>query len=128
MADVIRLEFDKERPLKVRHRFIRDAVRVSGRSISELIGDPFGGWPYLIQALVNAKTTQPITLDKASDLIDDYREKNQSIKGIAEALNKLLSDYVNLESTPTEDEEASAAENDTVPNAASPELPGRSGD
>lgn len=120
MADVIRVEFDTERPLKARHRFLREAVRVSGRSISELLNDPFGGWPYLLQATVNAKTVQPITLDKASDLIDIYRDKHQSIEGLATVLAKLLSDYVKVEATPTTEEDEAAEAAGEAPKAGSP--------
>jgi len=115
-----------ERKLKARHRRLRDAVRVSGKSISELLGDPFGGWPFLIQALINAKAVKPITLDDASDLIDDYRDHHSSIKGLAEALGKLMGDYVSLEATPTEDETAAAEATDTVPKGGTPDATGHS--
>lgn len=123
---VIRLEFDRVRKLKPRHRYIRDAVRASGKSVTELVADPFGGHPFLIQALVqpSANKGENISLDKASDLLDDYYDKNGTVEALRTALMEVLGAYLHIEMTPTEDE----AEGDDVPNGDSPAQPGRSDD
>jgi hypothetical protein len=127
LTSVVRLDFGdgKQRKLKCRHKFLREAVRVSGKSVTELINDPFGGYPYLLQALLQPGSTEGITLDKASDLIDSYLDAHNNIKGLTTALVQVISGYLQIEMTPTEDEES---EDGTVPNADSPVAPGLSGD
>jgi hypothetical protein len=119
---VVKVEFDRTRKLKAKHRHLRDAVRVSGKSITDLIADPFGGFPYLVQALLqpSANVGENITLDKASDLLDVYFEKGGTVEQLQKALVETLSSYLQIEITPTADEE----EETGSPNADSPDAPG----
>ncbi len=130
MAEVVRVDFGEkgERPLKARHRQLREAVRMSGKPLNELIVDPFGGWPFLLQAMVNAKTAKAITLDEASELIDAYRDRHQGLKELGRTLDTLCSHYVSVEATPTDDEQADAEAQGTTPNADSPDARAASGD
>jgi len=125
MADVVRITFDKERKLKPKHKYLREAVRVSGKSITELITDPFGGFPFLVQALLqpSGAVGEHISLDKASDLIDEFFEKGGTVEKLQKALVQSLSGYLQIESTPTSDEDEEAAD----PNASTPVEPGASG-
>lgn len=120
------LEFDRRRKLKPRHRFIRDAVRASKQSVTELLQDPFGGHPFLIQALLQPSAAQGenMTLDKASDFLDAYYEKGGTVETMRNTLMEVLGAYLRIELTPTDEEEAS----DDVPNADTPGEPGPSGD
>lgn len=124
---VVRLEFDKVRKLKARHRNLRDAVRTSGKSITELLTDPFGGYPYLVQALLvpSADRNESITLDKASDFIDLFIEKHKSIEPLTRGLIEALSAYLHVEMTPTEDEKDADG---NLPNAGTPGRPGLASD
>lgn len=119
---VVRLEFDKVRKLKARHRFIRDVVRASGKSVTDLVQDPFGGHPFLIQALLtpSSAVNESISLDKASDLLDAYYDKGGTVEKLRNALIDVLGQYLHVESTPTQEEE----ETDDAPNVATPEQPG----
>jgi len=123
---VRRLEFDRVRKLKPRMRYVRDAVRASGKSVTELVGDPFGGHPFLIQALVQPSANQGenISLDDASDLLDEYYDKGGTIKKMRETLMEVLSAYLHVEATPTDAE----SEGDDAPNGASPAPPGPTDD
>jgi hypothetical protein len=123
---VVRVEFDRPRKLICKHRHIRDAVLESKKSIIELMSDPFGGYPYLIRALLqpSAAHGEAITIDKASDLIDVYLSKHGSLEGLSKALLQALSAYLHVEVTPTEDEQTG----DEPPNAATPDGPGPSAD
>ena len=127
-ASVVRIDFGDgkgPRKLKCRHKFIRDVVRTSGKSISELINDPFGGYPFLLQALLAPVSRDGISLDQASALIDSYLDANHDIAGLTKALIQALSGYLNIEMTPTEDE---TGEDGIAPNADSPGEPGPSAD
>lgn len=121
----LRITFDKERKLKARHKFIREAVRTSGKAITELLQDPFGGFPYLVQALLQpgAPINEPITIDKASDLIDAFVDNGGRIEDLQSKLVLLLQSYMRIEVTPTPDEEEKGD-----PNAATPVAPGPSSD
>jgi hypothetical protein len=126
MADtqttVVRIELDRPRKLKCKHRHIRDAVRESGRSITDLLNDPFGGYPYVLRALLlPGAQDESITIDRASDLIDIYLEKNKSIEGLSRALVQALQAYLHIEAAPVEGDE------DQAPNAGAPASPGPSG-
>jgi hypothetical protein len=125
MAEVVRLEFDRSRKLKCKHRYMREAVRASGKSILELLNDPFGGYPFLLQALLQAGSAKAISIDEASDLIDTYVEKHGSMTGLTEGLIKAVSSYMHLEVTPTEDE---ADEDGNLPNVDTPVAPGLADD
>jgi hypothetical protein len=121
------LEFDKRRKLKCKHKYIRDAVRTSGKSVVELLNDPFGGWPFLLSALLmpGADVNEGIGIDKASDLIDIFVEKHGSMKPLSDGLVQALSAYLRIELTPTDDEKD---EEGNLPNADSPVMPGPSTD
>ena len=125
MAKVSRLDFGDgvTRKLKCRHRFMREAVRASGKSITELASDPFGGYAYLLQALLQPGSKDPISLDRASELIDLYMDNHDGMTGLTKALSEALTGYLSIEATPTEDE---ANEAGTLPNADSPAAPGLS--
>ncbi len=91
----VRLEITKERRVKLqfKHKQLREAVRLSGRSIGELVGDPFGGWPYLITE--GHRPFDPtISIDKASQLIDEWVElpdpNTGTERSLAELAEKLL--------------------------------------
>src|SRR5688500_11872079 len=115
---VVRLEFDRERKLKPKHKYLREAVRQSGRSITELLNDPFNGYPWLLQALLtpSAQTNETITLDKCSEFIDIYCDKHGSIVGLSQGLTKCVMSYMGIEAQPTADEAAA----DSPPNEDSP--------
>ncbi len=75
MADqFIRITFtqvDGRRKMRFRQRDLRDVVLLTKRPIGELMGDPFGGWPYLLQH--GLRSYDPtLTLDQASDLMDQW--------------------------------------------------------
>jgi hypothetical protein len=126
-GNIARIEFDKERKLKPKHRYIRAAVQNASRdagqtkSVADLTLDPFSGHPYLIQALLAPNWTdkEALTLDQASDLIDDYYEKGGKPIDLQNGLVTLLADYLHIEVTKHEDE------GDDVPNADTPAPPGR---
>ena len=121
------LEFDKRRKLKCKHKHIRDAVRASGKSVVELLNDPFGGWPFLLSALLipGVAMDEAMSLDKASDLIDIFVEKHGSLKGLGTGLSQALAGYLHIEITPSEDEKD---EEGNTPNVATPVTPGLSAD
>ncbi len=124
---LVKLEFDRPRILKCKHKHIRDAVRASGKSVIELLNDPFGGWPFLLSALLlpGTKFDENMSLDKASDLIDTFVEKHGSLKDLGAGLSQALAGYLNIELTPADDETDAEG---NVPNADSPVVPGLSAD
>jgi hypothetical protein len=115
VADFVRLEFDKTRKLKARHRHIRDAVRESGRPITELVNDPFGGIPYVLRALLQGGAGDTVTLDAASDLIDVWMERHGDIVPLQKAIVGVLSGYLRIEQTPSEEEPEGEAPTPVAP-------------
>jgi hypothetical protein len=115
----IKVVFDKERKLKARHRPIRNAVIQSGKSVEQLLADPFGGHAYLLAALLQPATEglEAITIDRASDLIDKFVDRGGSVEWLAEQMAMLVKNYLSIEKTPTQEE----TEN---PNAPSPAASG----
>jgi hypothetical protein len=76
VAEVVRLVFgagkDQVRhKIAYRHRDLRDVVDVTGKSVVDLLNDPFGGWPYLLQ-FGRRQYDPKVTKDQASDLIDAW--------------------------------------------------------
>jgi hypothetical protein len=120
----VRLDLDRVRKLKVKHKHIRDAVRASGKSVGELLNDPFGGYPFLLQALLlpGAAVGESVSLDKASDLIDVYIEKHGNIEGLTKALVQALSGYLRIELTPSDEEDPTSE--GTSPNEPALVTPG----
>jgi hypothetical protein len=117
-GDAVRLVFDKERKLKARHKYIRNAVIASGKGVQELLADPFGGFPYIVQALIQPglASNESVSLDKASDLIDQYLDKGGTMLNLHAALLQCVASYTRFEATPTKEE--------SDPNGDSPEEPG----
>jgi hypothetical protein len=121
----------KIRKLKGRHRYIADAVRKSGKSMAELLGDQWAGWPFLLVALLRESwdaergQKQVLTVDVASDLMDLYIKTHQApgeqpMQDIGRMLIDALKPYIAVEQTKTDDEESEA------PNAEIQAVPGPS--
>lgn len=106
--------------LKGTNKHIREAIRESGKTISELGADPVSGWPYLIRALYNGGNAKLISLDKAGELFDAYMEANKGVEGLGDAMTEALAGYLHIEQTKPEDEESNA------PNGGSQAEPGPS--
>jgi hypothetical protein len=126
MATVIsRLDFGDgvPRKLKCRHKYMREAERASGKSVFELLRAPFYGYPYLLQALLQPGSDKPITLDRASDLIDLYSDTHNELESLKTVLDGVLLGYLSVQLTPTADETDEAGNS---PNADSPVAPGPS--
>lgn len=123
MARVVeRIVFDKERKLIARHEYVGYAVNASKKTVLELLSDPFGGWAYLIQALVIPGATEAISLKKASELLDHYFDAGGSHETLHNAMSRVLAAYINAEVTPTKDE------GDAPPNAPGPATTGLASD
>lgn len=124
IGSTARIEFDRVRKLKPRHRFIRNAVISSGKAVNELVLDHFGGHPFLLMALLAPAlgATETLTLDDASDLIDQYRDKGGTAEELRQALLLLLSDYLHVEIVKPDTEDSDN------PNAATQVEPGPSAD
>lgn len=113
---VARLDLGGIRKLKASHRYISEAIRDSGKSIVELMSDPFNGYRWLLRALlIPAWPTQGpvLTLDLVSKMIDDYIDEGHSLNDLAKAMGEPLKPYVRVEVTPEKDE-------DDDPNSAAP--------
>lgn len=110
---VVRLVFDKERKLQVRMKFVRQVLSEASRDVerdvilSDLFTQPMFGYPYLVKAMLAPKwiDKKPLTLDHASDLIDDYIDNGGSMDTLAAALMDAFKGYLNIEATPVDDED-----------------------
>lgn len=102
------------RKLKVVNQIVRDVVIISGKSIGELMRDPFGGYPYLMQALVQAGEPGNVTLNEGSKLIDLYLQNVGTMEELQKMLIRLFAMYLVIERQKPDDEE-------TDPNAKAPE-------
>jgi hypothetical protein len=128
--EAVYVEFDRRRKLYPRMRYIRDVVLASKRSVTELVQDPFGGHPWLVQALTqpSARQGENITLDKASEMLDAYYDNGGTVDAMRDSLMKAVADYLTFELTPTfeEEEEAVRTEDPNGPNGDTPDAPGPS--
>lgn len=113
-AAVVRLMFDRERKLVAKHKYIREAVRTSGKTIQQLVNDPFGGHPYLLAALLELDqkaNERALSLDRASELLDLFYEKGGTLVELTQGLLKVVESYLRIENTPGPSED---------PNGSSP--------
>lgn len=133
MADLIKIrgsiakiQFDQERTLIPKHKYIRNAVIASGKSLLQLLDDPFGGIPFVLQALIEPALPegQDFSIDQASDLIDQYLQNARTanmkapMRELQKALLTILADYLYIELKSKTDVPAETDEE--VPNAPSP--------
>jgi len=72
MSDVVRLVIGERRfKLRYRQRDLRDVSERTNKTVLNLLGDKFAGWPYLI--LYARRFEDPkMTLDNASNLMDEF--------------------------------------------------------
>jgi hypothetical protein len=101
--DFGRIELDKERKIKVRHRYIREVEEETGKSIQQLMGTA-GGQAHVLRALLQGGSGEKVTINRASELIDARRDRGLKHKDLVESINAVLLGYFNIENTPTEDE------------------------
>jgi hypothetical protein len=125
-ADFVRIELAEKTRLKLRfrHKDLRDAVLASNKSVGELFTDSFGGWPYLL--LYGLRWFDPkMSLDKASELIEQWVETPDPKTGTARELNDLghilleglkASGFIKIEDAPKDDD--ASAEGNESPKAA----------
>jgi hypothetical protein len=112
---VVRITLDgKERKLKARHRHVRDARIESDKTVIELLQDPWGGYPYLLRALLRHREPN-LSLDDASNLIDDWMDNNPSMEGLTKAITSALANYMHIELTPSDEEKTEAEGNAEAP-------------
>lgn len=124
---VARVEFDKVRKLKATHGALADILATAqsqlGRSVSvqELAMDLFVGNRYLVFALLipDLQSNEKLTLSKVSRYIDQFYEKGGKPEELQDAIATVLSDYLQIEKKPTEDES-------DIPNAPAPIASGSS--
>jgi hypothetical protein len=122
----VRVVFDKERKLYARHEYMREAVRMSGKSITELMDDPFFGYAYVLWALLQPGaqgTSERIDLNKSSRLIDKFFDNGGTLRELNQHLSLAVESYLRIENTPTDEEEDAGG-----PNAESPDAPGPTAD
>lgn len=116
---IARVDFDKVRKLKPTHGAISNMLTMAqtqlGRAVSvqDLVTDAFVGNRYLVFALLipGLLPNEKLTLDKVSEYIDKFYEKGGKPTDLQDALVTVLSDYLQIEQKPTEDEAA------PIPNA-----------
>jgi hypothetical protein len=135
MADLIKIrgsiakiQFDQERTLIPKHKYIRNAVLASGKNLLELLDDPWGGLPFVIQALIEPGLPQgeDFTIDQASELIDKYLEnaRLENVKApmrqLQKALLTILMDYCSIEFQAKKEPVALEEEAGGAPNVPSP--------
>jgi hypothetical protein len=91
MADnkYVEVFLDRPRRLVFRHKDLRDAVNTSKRSIGDLIGDPFGGWPVLLQHGLRHKDTT-LSLDDCSEMIERWVQAGQPLKDLSDKVIRAL--------------------------------------
>jgi hypothetical protein len=119
-GSIARVQFDKERKLKATHSAISWVLTLAqkelGRAVSlqELNGDLFVGQRLLILALLkpNLQPNEKVSLDKVSELIDEYRKQGGKLSDLQDAVTELLADYLGVEVTRQDDEDEEARPNE----------------
>lgn len=85
MKKRIEVFLDRPRVLLFRHKDLREAVNTSHKTIGDLISDPFGGWPYLLQHGLRHQDTR-LTLDDCSGMIERWVDAGKSLKDLGDVL------------------------------------------
>ncbi len=115
MAEVVRLELADgiRKKLVAKHRHMQSAVDETGKPITDLLKDPFGGYPHLLRALLREQDPT-ITPKRCSDLIDEYIDAHEDaddpLSDLGLLIMKALQKYLSIEITPTKDEEDASGE------------------
>jgi hypothetical protein len=129
MADqFVRIYLDQRRKLRYKHKDLRDVCAESGKSLGELMHDPFGGWPYLLRFGLRWQDLT-VTLDKASEFIDlwldepDPEDKNQTPRTMDQLGLRLLdalnaSGFVKIQAEMPLEARVELAEGNARPEAA----------
>jgi hypothetical protein len=117
MADnkYVEVLLDRPRRLVFRHKDLRDAVNTSKRSIGDLMGDPFGGWPVLLQHGLRHKDTS-LSLDDCSEMIErwvqagtnDGQTPVQALRNLSDKLTRALENTGFIKIERPEDEVSAA--------------------
>jgi hypothetical protein len=116
MAQKVLIDLDKKRVLMFRHKELRDLVNDTGKSIGELMSDPFGGWPHVLRYGLRYQDNK-VTLDQCSDFIDIWVEAHKDepspMKSLCDKLMEALdaSGFIKL----TAEGAAESAEGNATP-------------
>lgn len=110
-------KWQPKRKLRFNHRDIRDVCMETNKSIGQLFGDAFTGWPYLLLYGLRWQDLN-ISLDRCSELIDGWRDAHPDEKAplhslgqkILEALN--ASGFVKIEAEDKLEDDTSAEGNE----------------
>jgi hypothetical protein len=95
-GEVVRLVIGKGKPVDQQERYkiiyrmrdLRDVTEATGKSVFDLLNDPFGGWPHLLH--FGLRFAYPkMTPDGAADLIDRWKDDDPEVNEYAK-LGELL--------------------------------------
>jgi hypothetical protein len=84
-GEVVRLVIGKGKPVDQQERYkiiyrmrdLRDVTEATGKSVFDLLNDPFGGWPHLLHHGLRFAYPK-MTRDQATDLIDRWIADDES--------------------------------------------------
>lgn len=124
--EIVRIQFSEgggRKKLRFKHKDLRDAQQVSGKSVAELLGDKFGGWPYLLM-FAQRSFDRTMTVDKASDQIDEWVDQpdpeTKKDRTLDELGLKLLDAiYASKFIVPDKEKDEEAPEGNATPEAES---------
>ena len=77
------------RKLYFHHQDLRDAVKDSGKSIGELLGDPFDGWNHLLHKGLRYQDPK-LTLARVSEFIDMWIANGNTLEQLGDQITQAL--------------------------------------
>jgi hypothetical protein len=92
--------------LKFNHQNLRDVVVRTSKSIGDLLGDPFYGWPELLAEGLRWKHRNVNYVDTCK-LIEDWKDDGQEFTKLGELITDALVESGYLRRTEAEEEENS---------------------
>lgn len=118
MTEVVRLVIGKGKPVTDQERYkivaramdLRDVCETTGKSVFDLLNDPFAGWPYLLQFFLRESFPR-FTKNDVAALIDRWLKDGNEYDQLGKMLMQALENgrFVSFPKSSEEDGEGEAA-------------------
>lgn len=121
MTEVVRLVIGKGKPADQQERYkivaramdLRDVCETTGKSVFDLLNDPFAGWPYLLQFFLRESFPR-LTKNDVSAIVDRWLKDGNEYDQLGKMLMQALENgrFVSFPKASEEESEGEAAAQD----------------
>jgi hypothetical protein len=97
MTEVVRLSIGKGKPIDQQERYkivaramdLRDVCETTGKSVFDLLNDPFAGWPYLLQFFLRQDYPR-LTKNDVANIVDKWLKDGNEYDQLGKMLMQAL--------------------------------------